>query len=325
MKEVEDNKLVELWVDKYQPKTLDEYVLSDDIKAYFKSMIEKKSLQNLSLLGVAGSGKTTLAKILCNELDAQVLFVPCATDGTVDVLRTKIQDFCNALSIEGKVKIVLLDEVDSASAGGGNNFQQALRTLIEAAQDDTRFLMTGNFPQKIIAPLLSRCPMIPLKFGKKELLVHVKKILDAEHIKYTRDSMKDFIEEAFQYYPDCRRIINYLQFCCSSGELVVNLNNVADSDKIELVRAIVDKVKTSKNILEVRSFYLSEKDKISDYVELGSRLFKYAVDKGIVVDLDGILKMTDLLFQLNTVIDKESGFFGIVVALMKWINRDGAV
>ena len=122
MKEVEDNKLVELWVDKYQPKTLDEYVLSDDIKAYFKSMIEKKSLQNLSLLGVAGSGKTTLAKILCNELDAQVLFVPCATDGTVDVLRTKIQDFCNALSIEGKVKIVLLDEVDSASAGGGNNF-----------------------------------------------------------------------------------------------------------------------------------------------------------------------------------------------------------
>lgn len=325
MKEVEDNKLVELWVDKYQPKTLDEYVLSDDIKAYFKSMIEKKSLQNLSLLGVAGSGKTTLAKILCNELDAQVLFVPCATDGTVDVLRTKIQDFCNALSIEGKVKIVLLDEVDSASAGGGNNFQQALRTLIEAAQDDTRFLLTGNFPQKIIAPLLSRCPMIPLKFGKKELLVHVKKILDAEHIKYTRDSMKDFIEEAFQYYPDCRRIINYLQFCCSSGELVVNLNNVADSDKIELVRAIVDKVKTSKNILEVRSFYLSEKDKISDYVELGSRLFKYAVDKGIVVDLDGILKMTDLLFQLNTVIDKESGFFGIVAALMKWINRDGAV
>lgn len=87
-----------------------------------------------------------------------------------------------------------------------------------------------------------------------------------------------------------------MQFCCSSGELVVNLNNVADSDKIELVRAIVDKVKTSKNILDVRSFYLSEKDKISDYVELGSRLFKYAVDKGIVVDLDGILKMTDLLF-----------------------------
>ena len=311
----------ELWIDKYKPTTLDEYVLDKDLKQYFKSMISKKTLQNFSMISTPGSGKTTLAKILCNELDAQVLFVPCATDGTVDVLRTKIQDFCNALSMEGKIKIVILDEVDSASAGGGNNFQQALRTLIEAAQDDTRFLITGNFIQKIIAPLLSRCPVIPLKFDKKDLLLHVKKILDNESIKYTRDSIKAFIEEAFQYYPDCRRIINYLQFCCSSGELVVNLNKVAESEKNELIDAIVDKLKTTNNILEVRKFYLSEKDKISDYVEFGSVLFKHVVDNGIVVDLDGILKMTDLLFQLNTVIDKESGFFGLLTAIAKWMER----
>ena len=311
----------ELWIDKYKPTTLDEYVLDKDLKQYFKSMISKKSLQNFSMISTPGSGKTTLAKILCNELDAQVLFVPCATDGTVDVLRTKIQDFCDALSMEGKIKIVILDEVDSASAGGGNNFQQALRTLIEAAQDDTRFLITGNFIQKIIAPLLSRCPVIPLKFDKKDLLLHVKKILDNESIKYTRDSIKAFIEEAFQYYPDCRRIINYLQFCCSSGELVVNLNKVAESEKNELIDAIVDKLKTTNNMLEVRKFYLSEKDKISDYVEFGSVLFKHVVDNGIVVDLDGILKMTDLLFQLNTVIDKESGFFGLLTAIAKWMER----
>lgn len=311
----------ELWIDKYKPTTLDEYVLDKDLKQYFKSMISKKTLQNFSMISTPGSGKTTLAKILCNELDAQVLFVPCATDGTVDVLRTKIQDFCNALSMEGKIKIVILDEVDSASAGGGNNFQQALRTLIEAAQDDTRFLITGNFIQKIIAPLLSRCPVIPLKFDKKDLLLHVKKILDNESIKYTRDSIKAFIEEAFQYYPDCRRIINYLQFCCSSGELVVNLNNVAESEKNELIDAIVDKLKTTSNMLEVRKFYLSEKDKISDYVEFGSVLFKHVVDNGIVVDLDGILKMTDLLFQLNMVIDKESGFFGLLTAITKWMKR----
>ena len=311
----------ELWIDKYKPTTLDEYVLDKDLKQYFKSMISKKTLQNFSMISTPGSGKTTLAKILCNELDAQVLFVPCATDGTVDVLRTKIQDFCNALSMEGKIKIVILDEVDSASAGGGNNFQQALRTLIEAAQDDTRFLITGNFIQKIIAPLLSRCPVIPLKFDKKDLLLHVKKILDNESIKYTRDSIKAFIEEAFQYYPDCRRIINYLQFCCSSGELVVNLNKVAESEKNELIDAIVDKLKTTNNMLDVRKFYLSEKDKISDYVEFGSVLFKHVVDNGIVVDLDGILKMTDLLFQLNMVIDKESGFFGLLTAIAKWMER----
>lgn len=317
----EESKFATLWVDKYRPQTLDEYVLSDDIKKYFKSMIEKKSLQNFSLLGIAGSGKTSLAKILCNEIDATVLFVPCATDGTIDVLRTKIQDFCNALSIEGKMKVIVLDELDSASSSGGNNFQQALRTLIESAQDDCRFIVTGNFLQKIIAPVLSRCPVIPLKFEKRDLLVHVKKILDNEHVKYTRDSVKAFIEEAFQYYPDVRRIINYLQFCCSSGELVVNLSKVAESEKNELLDAIVSKLKTTNSMLEVRKFYLAEKDKISDYVELGSAFYKHVIDNGIVVDLDGILKMTDLLFQLNNVIDKESGFFGLVTAVAKWMER----
>jgi len=316
-----NNNLAELWVDKYRPKTLDEYVLSDDIKKYFKSMVEKKSLQNFSMVGCAGQGKTTLAKILCNELDASVLFVPCATDGTLDVLRTKIQDFCNALSIEGKIKIIVLDEIDSSSQGSTNNFQQALRTLIEAAQDDCRFICTGNFLQKIIPPLLSRCPLIPLKFDKKDLLVHVKKILDAEHVKYTRDSVKAFIEEAFQYYPDVRRIVNYLQFCCSSGELVVNLSRVAESEKNELLDSIVDKLRSSSSMLEVRKFYLAEKDKISDYVEFGSLLYKHVIDHGIVVDLDGILKMTDLLFQLNTVIDKESGFFGLLTAVAKWMEK----
>lgn len=317
----ENRQLEELWVDKYRPKTLDEYVLSKDIKAYFKSMVKKKSLQNFSMVSTPGSGKTTLARVLCNELDAQMLFVPCATDGTVDVLRTKIQDFCNALSMEGKLKVVVLDEIDSASSGSTNNFQQALRTLIEAAQDDTRFIACGNFLQKIIPPLLSRCPVIPLKFDKKDLLVHVKKILDTEKVKYSRDSLKAFIEEAFQYYPDCRRIINYLQFCCSSGELVVNLSNVADSEKNEAVEAIVKSIQAGKSLLEVRREYLANKDKINDYVEAGSALYNYVIDSGLVIDLDGILKMTDLLYYLNTVIDKEANFFGLVTAVAKWIEK----
>lgn len=314
----EDNKLSELWVDKYRPTTLDEYVLSDDIKCYFRSMIEKKSLQNFSLIGCAGSGKTTLARVLAKELNAQVLFVPCATDGTVDILRTKIQDFCNALSFDGQIKIVILDELDSASSGSTNNFQQALRTLIESAQDDTRFIACANFLQKIIPPLLSRCPVIPLKFNKTDLLIHVKKILDAEKIKYSRESVKAFIEEAFQYYPDCRRIINYLQFCCGSGELVVKLSKVASSEKNKVIETVVNDIMSGRNLLEVRKGYLAQKDKIDDYVEAGSSLYNYVIDNGIVSDLDGILKMTDLLYYLNTVIDKEANFFGLVTAVAKW-------
>lgn len=319
--ETTNNNIATLWVDKYRPSTLNDYVLSDDIKTYFRSMIKNNSLQNFTLCGTAGSGKTTLAKILCNEFNAQTLFIPCSTDGTVDVLRTRIQDFCNALSFDGQIKIIILDELDSSSASGGNNFQQALRTLIEEAQDDCRFICTGNFIQKIIPPLLSRCPVIPLKFDKRDLLVHVKKILDAEDIKYSRDSVKAFIEEAFQYYPDCRRIINYLQFCCSSGELIVNLNKVANAETNELTSALVDKIKTSTNLLTVRKFYLAEKDKISDYVEFASQLFNYVIDNEFVVDPDGVLKMTDILFYMNTVIDKEANFFGLVTAIAKWMKK----
>ena len=313
-----EKQATELWVDKYRPKTLDEYVLDESIKDYFRSMVKKGTLQNFSMCQQAGSGKTSLARILCNELNAQVLFVPCATDGTVDVLRTKIQDFCNALSFDGQMKVVILDELDSASQNTTNGFQQALRTLIEAAQDDTRVICTFNYAQKIITPLLSRCPIIPLKFSKKDLLVHVKKILDNEKVVYTRDSLKAFIDEAFQYYPDVRRIINYLQFCCGSGELVVKLNNAANDEKNEVIKMIADDVINGKSLLDIRKKYLAQKDKISDFVEAGSQLFNYAVDHGIVTSPDGILKMTDILFYLNTVIDKESCFFGLVTAVSKW-------
>lgn len=313
----------ELWVDKYRPKKLDDYVLNEELKSQLKAMVAKGTVQNCAFLGIQGMGKTTLAKILCNEVGAQSLFIACATEGTIDVLRTKIQEFCDALSFEGKLKVIVLDELDSAStiSGSGSGFQSGLRTLIESAQDDCRFIVTGNYANKIIPAVLSRCPVIPLKFEKKDLLLHVKKILDAEHVAYTRDDVKLFIDEAFQYYPDCRRIVNYLQFCCSSGKLVVNLSKVADAEKNELVDALASKIKSCSNILDIRKFYLAEKSKIVDYVELGSDLYKHAIDTGLVVDLDGILKMTDLLYQLNMVIDKESGFFGLVTAIVKWSQK----
>ena len=147
--------------------------------------------------------------------------------------------------------------------------------------------------------------------------MRVKFILDAEGVKYDREGLKSFIEEAFGFYPDCRRIVNYLQFCCASGELVVRLNQVVDSDKRGFLDELVKKALEEKDVLDVRRFYLANKDKISDYVAAGSDLFNAAVDAGLVTE-DGILKLTDLLYQLNAVIDKEVGFFGMVAALRKY-------
>lgn len=275
----------------------------------------------MTFAGIAGSGKTTLAKLLCNEFDAEVLFVPCATDGTLDVLRTKITEFCNAMSFEGKPKIVILDEVDSASQSGQNNFQMALRTLIEAAQDDTRFILTCNMKEKVLPAVLSRCPIVPLRFDKKELLLHVKKILDSEKIEYTKESLKAFIEEAFRFYPDCRRIVKYLQFCSNSGKLIVKLNAIVNNEKDDFIKDIVEKTITLPNILEVRKFYLANKNKLVDFIEGASLLFNYVVDNDLV-DSDGILKLTDLVYQENVVVDKEPTFFGMLVAIKRYLKNE---
>lgn len=191
----------------------------------------------------------------------------------------------------------------------------ALRTLIEAAQDDTRFILTCNFQGKVIPAVLSRCPIIPLKFDKKDLLFHVKKILDTEKIEYTKESLKAFIEEAFHFYPDCRRIVKYLQFCSNSGKLVVKMNAIVNSEKDDFIKDIVDKTLAASNLLDVRKMYLQNKDKLTDFIEGGSLLFNYVVDNGIVTDAKTVLKLTDLMYQLNVVVDKEPTFFGMLVAV----------
>lgn len=312
------NDFKDEWVDKYRPKYLKDYILSTEIKEYFENMIKNKSLQNMTFISCPGSGKTTLAKVLSNEFNAETLFIKCATDGTLDVLRTRITEFCNAMSLEGKIKIVILDEVDSASSSGQNNFQLGLRTLIEAAQSDTRFILTANY-NKIIPAILSRCPVIPLTFDKKDLLAHVKFILDNEKISYDKASLKAFIEDAFQYYPDCRRIINYLQFCCSSGKLIVNLNSTVNSEKIDFIKEILSLIINEKDILEVRKFYIKNKSKISDFIVTGSDLYNYVIDNDYI-NFDGILVLTELLYQLNIIIDKEVGFFGMIVAIKKYLK-----
>lgn len=307
----------DLWVDKWCPKTLDEYVLNEDIKDYFRKMLKKNTIQHFSLVGIQGQGKTTLAKLVCKAIDAEVLFVKCATEGTVDVVRTKIEPFCNAMSIEGKMKVVILDEIDSSSSSGANSFQMALRTVIEAAQDDTKFICTCNIANKVIPALFSRCPIIPLDFNKKDLLVRIKQILDGEKIEYTKESVKAFIEEYFKYYPDCRRIIGYLQFCCGSGKLVVKMNEASAKAENDFLDLLMKKISESSSVLDIRQFYLHNKGNITDYKTTAGELFNRAIDEGIVVDPSLVLKMSDIIYQMNLVVNPEIQFFALVCLVEK--------
>lgn len=295
--------------------------MNEDLKSYFKDMVSKRALQNCMFTGCAGMGKTTLARILCNEFNAEVLFVKCATEGTIDVLRSKIEPFCNSMSIEGKVKIVILDELDSSSASGANNFQLGLRTLIEAAQDDTRFIATCNYVSKVIPAVISRCPIVPLKYEKHDLLVHLKKILDKENVKYDKDSLKAFIEENFSLYPDCRHIINNLQFCCNSGELKVKMGNIVNSDRAAFLDELLKKIRETSKVMEIREFYFANKSKIDDYKTFGAQLFEHLLDNKIIDDPRCILKMSDIIYQMNLVVNPEIQFFALVCLVQAVLHK----
>ncbi len=311
----EEFEMNEFWTEEFAPKTIDEMVLTDDIKKHFRNLLESKNRFNLLLSGSPGIGKTTIANIISNTLNATTLFIKCGIEGNVETAKTKLQNFCNAMSIDGRPKVVILDELDSASGTQDNSFQKILRNIISDSPD-TIFIGTCNYPEKVISPIKSRLGLISLKFTARELLARIQHILDTKKIKYTTDSLKDFVVNVIKTnYPDIRRIISILSDCCSSGELIVS-SKVTDNDhNKDLVKTIVDKAINTEDILEVRKFYIQSKNKIDDYLKLSSEIFNYVIDNGIVKDRAKILKMSNIIYQLNIVVDKEIQFFNLISVL----------
>ena len=311
----EEFEMNEFWTEEFAPKTIDEMVLTDDIKKHFRNLLESKNRFNLLLAGSPGIGKTTIANIISNTLNATTLFIKCGIEGNVETAKTKLQNFCNAMSIDGRPKVVILDELDSASGTQDNSFQKILRNIISDSPD-TIFIGTCNYPEKVISPIKSRLGLISLKFTARELLARIQHILDTKKIKYTTDSLKDFVINVIKTnYPDIRRIISILSDCCSSGELIVS-SKVTDNDfNKDLVKAIVDKAINTEDILEVRKFYIQSKNKIDDYLKLSSEIFNYVIDNGIIKDRAKILRLSNIIYQLNIVVDKEIQFFNLISTL----------
>lgn len=160
-----------------------------------------------------------------------------------------------------------------------------------------------------------------LGFGKKELLVHVKKILDAENVACSKEALKTFVEDAFKHYPDCRRIIKYLQMCCSSGKLEPGEASIASSEREDFMKELVNDAATSSDMLALRQRYLKAKDTLGDFMDAASALYSCAIDTGAVSSADGILKLTDLLHYVSVCVDKESMFFGMLAAVSKYASK----
>lgn len=314
-----EQELNKFWTEEFAPKTIDDMVLNDELKNHFKNLIKSKDKFNCLLVGSAGIGKSSLAGIIAKELDASILFIPCGVEGNVATAQGKIKNFCESLSMEGRQKVVLLDELDSASGTQDNSMQKVLRNIISESQD-TMFIGTCNYVEKVIDPIRSRLGVVNLKFSAKDLFKRLQDILNKKNISYTTDSLSNFVKNILKtHYPDIRRIISDLQKCCSSGELIVP-NNISSSDNSFLIE-LVTKCSTTSNILDLRQFYISNKSKIEDYIAFSSELFNYILDNNLVSNGDYIIHLSNIIYQMNLVIDKEIQFFSFMTYLNKILKK----
>ena len=233
-----------LWVEKYRPQTIEDCILPEATKATFKEFLKKGEVPNLLLCGTAGTGKTTVARALCEELGCDYIVINGSDEGRqIDTLRTKIKSFASSISFESKTKVVIIDEADYLNR---ESVQPALRAFIETFSENCRFIFTCNYKQKIIDPLHSRTTVIEFKTDKKDQPVLASKfmkrmqfVLDAEGVTYKDKVLAELL---MKYIPDYRRVLNELQRYSSSGTIDEGiLSNISDINTKDLINSLKDK------------------------------------------------------------------------------------
>jgi len=209
-----------LWVEKYRPKKIEECILSNDLRKTFSNIVAGGELQNMMLTGTAGTGKTTVARALCNELDLDYIVINGSEESGIDTLRNKIKQFASSVSLSGGYKVVVLDEADYLNP---QSTQPALRGFIEEFSSNCRFILTCNFKNRIIEPLHSRCSVIEFAMPKKErdalagmFMQRVQQILAVESINSDPAVLAELI---IKYFPDFRRTLNELQRYSNFGKI----------------------------------------------------------------------------------------------------------
>ena len=301
-----------LWVEKYRPKTIEECILPDSIKQSFRDMLSHEESQNLLLSGGAGVGKTTIARALCSELNADYLLLNCSEEGGIDTLRVKIRNFASTVSLSGGKKIVILDEFDYANA---NSMQPALRGFIEEFSANCRFILTCNFKNRIIEPLHSRCSVIEFNTNKKQLatlardfMSRLQDILDKQGIKYNNKVIANLI---MRYAPDWRRVINECQRYSASGEITPDiLIDMSDQNVAQLISYL-----KTKDFKKMRSWVTNNSDVDSAVIfrKIYDSLYDYAEGQSIP---SIILILADYQYKAAFVSDRELNIVACLTEIM---------
>ena len=305
-----------LWVEKYRPKAVEETILPQALKTTFRSIVDGGELPNMLFTGTAGTGKTTVAKAICNELGLDYILINGSEEGNIDTLRGKIKQFASSVSLQGGYKVVILDEADYLNP---QSTQPALRGFIEEFANNCRFILTCNFKNRIIEPLHSRCGVYEFNTSKKDLVDLAGQffkrfvyILDQESVQYEQKAVADLI---MKHAPDWRRVLNEGQRNAISG-LGVASNSVGVSSNSIDDLAITLKEKNFKAMrkwvvdnmdMDTTAIFRGLYDSMNTYVQSSSVpqlvliLADYQYKDAFVADheLNIVACMTEIMAQVN--------------------------
>ena len=294
-----------LFVEKYRSKGLNEYVGNENIKATIAKYLKQNDIQNLIFYGGPGTGKTTLAKLIVNNLECDYLYINASDERGIETIRDKVSGFASSASFK-PLKVIILDEADFLTIQA----QASLRNVIETFSRSTRFILTCNYVERIIDPLQSRCQVLKIvPPSMKDVARHIAGILDQENITWDKEALGTIVK---QYYPDIRKILGTAQLSTIDNKLTLDKSILVSNSYIEQV---INELKAGKNWKTIRQIITDSN--INDYDELFKALYDnvstYAPQsEGLVT-----IYINEHSYQANFRIDKEINMMACIAQIIQ--------